>query len=244
MAPLVTFDGHIGAGGPEVGRRIARMFDLQYVDRLLLPESIRLMQVADHSQRPASNRFSDRFWGVVERAISGFALGNAAGDPYFGLPATLLLPLTWDESPTAPRAILDTSTSTARQRRHALTPEHIATSGRTVLVDRAGCVELKRAPTVVRVGLFASWEDRVKRVMAREGLVRIDDAERAILGREKAQAAYFDAIHGMSPEDPGLYDLHIDTSKLDLNIVALNVARAVRAMISSNQDPAVGRIAV
>ena len=34
---VITVDGQIGAGAPELGRRVARMFDFDYVDRLALP---------------------------------------------------------------------------------------------------------------------------------------------------------------------------------------------------------------
>ena len=87
---VITVDGQIGAGAPELGRRVARMFDFDYVDRLALPRAVL------KANEGAPVGFVDRFWTLVERAVSGFALGNAAGDPYFNVPQELLLPLTWD----------------------------------------------------------------------------------------------------------------------------------------------------
>ena len=37
---VITIDGHIGAGGPELGKRVARMFDFDYVDRIALPRTL------------------------------------------------------------------------------------------------------------------------------------------------------------------------------------------------------------
>ncbi|NQW20508.1 MAG: hypothetical protein HQ477_07270 [Chloroflexi bacterium] len=88
--PVITIDGQIGAGAPELGKRVARMFDIDYVDRIALPRSL------DNAKINAPANFTDRLWAIVERTVSGFALGNAAGDPYFNVPSALLLPLTWD----------------------------------------------------------------------------------------------------------------------------------------------------
>ena len=84
---VITVDGQIGAGAPELGRRVARMFDFDYVDRLALPRGAR------NASADSSSGLIDRFWTLFERAVSGFALGNAAGDPYFNVPQELLLPL-------------------------------------------------------------------------------------------------------------------------------------------------------
>ena len=37
---IITVDGQIGAGAPELGKRVARMFDYDYVDRLVLPRAV------------------------------------------------------------------------------------------------------------------------------------------------------------------------------------------------------------
>ncbi len=227
---LITFDGHIGAGAPEVGRRIARMFDLDYIDRLILPGSARVQQarVESHSR---NRRFSDRFWSTMERIVSGFALGNMAGDPYFATPDMFALPLTWDESPDAPKAPISDPKGSAGDLRERAPMEQIIENDRAVLVHRAGAVELKDAGAL-RVGLFANWGDRVKRVMEREGLVRTIDAERLITDRERAQHSYFKEIHGAAPTDSSLYDTCIDTSRVAVGVATLEVARLVRRRLA------------
>ena len=64
---VITVDGQIGAGAPELGRRVARMFDFDYVDRLALPRG------ALNASADSSSGLVDRFWTLVERAVSGFA---------------------------------------------------------------------------------------------------------------------------------------------------------------------------
>lgn len=228
---LVTLDGHIGAGAPEVGRRIARMFDFTYVDRLLLPGHVRAPSTATGADEPPP-RFSDRIWAAVERAINGFALGNAAGDPYFSMSEPDFFPLTWDVSPSGPRvkaAEIDAAdpAELAETRLRAL-----AEQGKAVLVHRAGCLEARDAPASLRIGLFAPWEDRVRRIMAREGINRLAVAERVIRERQEAQVDYFGRFHGAHPDDESLYDICIDTGSEHIDASARRVAREVRSMLS------------
>lgn len=228
---LVTLDGHIGAGAPEVGRRIARMFDFTYVDRLLLPGHVRSSSDATSADEPTT-RFSDRVWAAVERAINGFALGNAAGDPYFSMSEPDFFPLTWDVSPSGPRVKV-AEIGAADPAEHAETRlRALAEQGKAVLVHRAGCLEARDAPSSLRIGLFAPWEDRVKRIMAREGISRSAVAEHAIRERQEAQIDYFGRFHGAHPDDESLYDICIDTGSGHIDASARRVAREVRSMLS------------
>lgn len=219
---VITVDGQIGAGAPELGRRVARMFDFDYVDRLVLPRSVL------ETNEGTSVGLVDRFWTLVERAVSGFALGNAAGDPYFNVPQELLLPLTWDsEGPTTAHA----PESTESPESQVMSVESLFDLGKAVLVHRAGCLEAGDR-TALKVGLFASWDDRVERVMKREGLKSVADAERAIGRREKLQREYFGDVHGARPDDPDLYDITVDTSSENIPVASIKVARFARQTLA------------
>jgi cytidylate kinase len=213
---VITIDGHIGAGGPELGKRVARMFDFDYVDRIALPRTL-----TDAANEP-SGRMADRVWAIIERAVSGFALGNAAGDPYFNVPESLILPLTWDSE--GPSETLDRDAEVSGV-------DSLFNLGNTVLVHRAGCVEAGDR-TALKVGLFASWEDRVERIMKREGLKTISDAEYTIERREKLQREYFGDIHGAEPDDPNLYDIVVDTSSESIPVASIKVARFARQALA------------
>lgn len=213
---VITIDGHIGAGGPELGKRVARMFDFDYVDRIALPRSL----TEGKKQEPVG--MTDRFWAIVERAVSGFALGNAAGDPYFNVPEALLLPLTWDsDGPSEKHAATDEVTAV----------DSLFDLGNTVLVHRAGVVEAGER-TALKVGLFASWEDRVERIMKREGLKSSKDAENTIERREKLQREYFGDVHGADPDDRSLYDIVVDTSSENIPVASIKVARFARETLA------------
>lgn len=216
---VITVDGQIGAGAPELGRRVARMFDFDYVDRLALPRG------ALNASADSSSGLVDRFWTLVERAVSGFALGNAAGDPYFNVQQELLLPLTWDnDGPTTAHVKPESTESTM------MTVDNLFDTGKAVLVHRAGCLEAGDREAL-KVGVFASWEDRVRRVMKREGLQSASDAERAIGRREKLQLEYFGDVHGVRPDDTSLYDITVDTSSENIPVASIKVARFARQQL-------------
>ena len=218
---LVTIDGHIGAGGGDLGRRVAKMLGHTYVDRLVLPGHQGVQTPSDPVVvRP---RFSERVWSFVEKAVRGIALGNAAGDPYFATAELMAYPLTWDSSPGAPMA--DHAEDKAD---HPHSLETLVKRGRSVLVQRAGAVALRGHEQVLKIGVFAAWEDRVARMMHLQGLSNVSDAERVIRERERAQEEYFQSVHAAHPEDESLYDLCVNTSRDQISLAAVKISRAAQ----------------
>ena len=217
---LVTIDGHIGSGAFVVGKKIARMFGWRYFDRVRLPaiHASDAEASTDELLLARDGDFSDRLWFWIERAASYFAIGAAGDDPYLQGAADIHVPLTWDTNGPSANTSLD----------NAYDLSQLAKDGNAVIVHRAGAVELAEHDAVSRVGIFANWDDRVERVMSREGLTRISQAERIIAEREKAQREYFYKMHRADPEDHDLYDLVINTSDQHINIATLEVSRHVK----------------
>ncbi len=217
---LVTIDGHIGSGAFVVGKKIARMFGWRYFDRVRLPavHSRASDYSADELLLDDESEFSDRLWAWIERAASYFAIGAAGDDPYLQGAADIHAPLTWDTNGPSANTSLD----------NAYDLSELAKNGNAVIVHRAGAVELADDDTVSRVGIFANWDDRVERVMNREGLTQISQAERIISEREKVQREYFFKMHSADPEDHDLYDFVINTSDQNINIATLEVSRHVK----------------
>ncbi len=215
---LITIDGHIGSGAFDVGRKIARMFGWRYFDRVRL-RTVEGGTDAD-APNPAPNaEFSERLWTWVERAASYFAVGAAGDDPMLQGAADLHIPLTWDRNGPSAQSPIDNSYDLS----------DLAKGGNAVIVHRAGAVELADQDEVARVGIFANWDDRVTRVMRREGLTNVAEAERIILERQNAQREYFDKLHQADPEDPMIYDFVINTSDKNIDIVTIELSRYLKA---------------
>ena len=237
---VVTLDGQIGAGAPEVGRQVAKMLAYDFHDRLLLAGvagRVGATVEALEGKEQRMHKRSDRIWNFLERVMTGLAVSGAASEPFFCAPLPDLMPLTWDESTTGPKT-----------NPHEVRPKHlaealgdhiraVAASGNAVIVHRAGCVELRDKPATLRVGLFAPWDERVRRLMMREGMMHIEEAERALVERERSQVAYFKEFHSADPHDRSLYDLSIDTSAFNLDMAALNVTRRLRTLLPGSGTP-------
>ena len=217
---LVTIDGHIGSGAFDVGKRIALMFGWRYFDRVRLPAVIEQGNQNDlaTTAEMKNSEFSDRLWAWIERTASYFAIGAAGDDPYLQGAADIHEPLTWDSNGPSAHTSLD----------NAYDLDQLAKGGNAVIVHRAGAVELADNNMVSRVGIFANWDDRVRRVMTREGLNDLSLAERIISEREKTQREYFYKMHQADPEDLGLYDFVVNTSDKNINIVTLEVSRHLK----------------
>ena len=217
---LVTIDGHIGSGAFDVGKKIALMFGWRYFDRVRLPavDGRNDEYAVDAAGEFDYTDFSDRLWVWIERAASYFAIGAAGDDPLLQGAADIHVPLTWDTNGPSSNTSLD----------NAYDLSQLAKDGNAVIVHRAGAVELANDEGVSRVGIFANWDDRVTRVMSREGLTDVSQAERIISEREKAQRDYFYQMHRADPEDHDLYDFVINTSDNNINIATLEVSRHVK----------------
>ncbi len=225
---LITIDGHIGAGALDVGKRLARMFRMRCVDRLSLPASTSHDLSAAHYREAVESQWdkapvSDRVWSWIERASSYFAMGASGDEPMLQVAAGLNQPLTWDYE--GPRAQSDSNAS--------LSLTEIADYGNAVIVHRAGAVALADREDVTRVGIFASWDARVIRVMRREGIMDETRAESIIFARERAQKEYFERMHRADPEDAAIYDLVVNTSDQSINMTALEISRRLKQLENS-----------
>ena len=228
---VITIDGQIGAGAPEVGRKVADTLEIDYYDRLLLSGIARKVGAtvaAVEEKERRIHKWGDRLRIIADRAMNSLAMTAAAGDPYFGGIMIDAMPLTWDESTNGPKTAAHELSGKEVARATSEHIREIASLGDAVIVHRAGCVELLDQPDTLRVGLFASTRDRVWRVMTREGFLRPDDAEAAIRERERSQIAYFKNYHDAHPHDESIYDLSVTTSMSDMDLVAFKIVHAFR----------------
>lgn len=201
---IVAIDGQLSAGAPEIGRRVADYFGCDFYDRLL---------VVGASQRSGTSLRN--FLGLRRRRP--------------GLSARILRLLPIDPWKPALRQI-------ESQKLHRALADYIhelAKAGDAVLVHRAACVELAGRPDLVRVGIFAPWQYRVRRLMRTDGFASFPEAEAELAERERRQLNYFMEHYGVHPHDRKLYDLELTNSLIGqeehvLEGLAFQVIRATK----------------
>jgi cytidylate kinase len=226
--PVVTMTGTIASGAREAGRRVANLLGIDLVDQQLLVHAARrcgvpVGVVAERDERYAS--FLQRVASVLNTLLERSAVTGA--DPMtggVGLEAILsqsYADMADDEREEAltDEAYINTMTAVIRE---------LAASGRIVVVGRGSQMILAEMPQALHVLCIAPAELRYQRLAERDGM-DLEDARRRGTESDRARTAFYKKFWKVDVEDPRLYDLTIDTSRLSYDAAAEAVAAAARA---------------
>jgi len=225
---VVTIDGQIGSGAPEIGALVAIRLETDYVDRLVMAEAAKRIgapvevveqKILESSSRMA--RLSRLFKTLLERS----AMSGTGGDPYFGAG--------WDNLMTRPYNEADESEITSAQelddQRFISTYKEVITDlakmGNVVIIGHGSCMLLKDHPQALHVGLVADIEYRIGRIMNREGLER-STAEKYTMAQEKGRVTYFKRFFKVNANDPTLYQVVLNMSAMKDNYAEELIAQA------------------
>ncbi|MBI4220527.1 MAG: cytidylate kinase-like family protein [Chloroflexi bacterium] len=208
---VVTIDGQIGAGASELGKRIADELGADYYDRLLLVG--------------ASRRLGARLQTLVERQRRppriADRLWRFVPVDHWKAPGTRI------DSRDVHRAISEYIGEAAR-------------SGNAVIIHRGACMELRGMRNLIKVGIFAPWDFRLRRFMARGRFATLHEAAEALADRERAQIAYFMQNYGVHPHDRAIYDIDLTNSDIGqqsviLDQMARRVVRSARELADAGR---------
>jgi cytidylate kinase len=194
-----------GAGGREIGQRVAERLGFRYVDEEIVARAaakggISPADVADVEQRKSA----------LIRLLR--ELGRGVATESYGFPG-----------PTGPA-----STAPAPDAIRSLIQDAIvetASSGRVVLVAHAAARALSEKTGVLRVLVSASPETRAHRVAEAEE-IELKDAKRAIADADAARADYIRRFYDVRSEQPTDYDLVVNTDTLSFERAVELVALA------------------
>ena len=104
----------------------------------------------------------------------------------------------------------------------------LAASGSIVLLGRGSQMILKDSGNALHVLCIAPQKLRAYRLAERDGM-GIDDAMKRTVESDRGRSAFYRKFWKVDVDDPKLYDLTIDTSRLSLESAAEVVATAARA---------------
>ena len=84
---VVTIEGRLGAGAPDLGRIVAKELGLDFIDRLLLADIAKRVgstmgALSDQERRVPT--LTNRFAQSIQRMLHRSAVAGMGGDPYFG----------------------------------------------------------------------------------------------------------------------------------------------------------------
>jgi cytidylate kinase len=186
-----------GAGGEEIGRRVAERLQMRYLD-----EEIVAHAAAAGGVSPEELGDAERRKGALERLFRQFAESALSPEGWAPMPP---------DQTQAHRALI----------REAI--DATGEEGNAVIVAHAASMTLGQRSNVLRVLVTASSETRVNRITDDRG----ERSARALIDKSDAgRAAYQKSFHGVSRELPTHYDLVVNTDRLTVEQASDVIAAA------------------
>ncbi len=223
----ITVSRQYGSGGDEIAIRVAEMLGYRYFDKELIAQAadevgLKLSEVVDFSEdNYQAQGFMERLLGTSRKVAPQGQEVGLRSDRY-------PMPKSAAELPQAV-AELDEA-SWIHLVRESIRAAHA--QGNIVIVGRGGQAILREEPGVLHVRIQAGLEIRARRIFER-GNFSWGGARELALKRDQASAEYLERFYNIDWADSYLYDLVINTSKLDPEAAAHIVVKAVEGMPQS-----------
>ncbi len=229
--PVVTMSGTIASGAREIGRAAASLLGTDYIDQQLLVDAARRLGVpvdvvADRDERCSSlgERLANILRGFLERSA-------AAGDPLTGASGLeVLLGRSYAEM-ALEREEPQVSDSLYMKTMTAIICD-LGERGDVVVLGRGSHMILRDLPGALHVLTLAPVELRIERLAKREG-ISLEEAERRVKDSDRARPDFYRKFWKVDVNDPALYDIVLETSRLSYEAGAELVAAAARIRAGS-----------
>jgi len=224
--PVITMSGNIASGALAVGQAVAQELGIDFVDQQLMVEAaqrcgVPVGTVAEHDERRGS--FRERLSSLLRTVLERSAASGA--DPLTGatgLEAVLsrtYADMAAEEPQISDSLYLETMTGIIRE---------LAARGDVVILGRGSQMILADMPRVLHVLCVAPRRVRAHRLAERDE-IGMEEATRQTVESDRAQCAFYKKFWRVELEDPKLYDLSIDTSRLSYEIATDLVVGAAKA---------------
>jgi len=226
--PVVTMSGTLASGARELGQAAAQLLGIDYVDQQLLVEAaqrcgVPVNTMAERDERCAG--FGERLAAMLRNFLERSAA--TGGDPLTGSGGLeVLLSRSYAEM-AAEREEPELSDAVYMKTMTTIIRE-LGERGNIVILGRGSQMILREMPAALHVLAVAPQELRVQRLAQREG-ISPEDAARRIHDSDRARAAFHRKFWKVDVNDPTLYDLTLDTSRLPDDVSAELIAVAARA---------------
>jgi cytidylate kinase len=202
---LVALSASYGAGGSRVGPEVAKRLGVPFLDRVI-PMAVAQRMDVPFDEAVAHDERMSSSW--LERMLSSF--------------------VALDTSTPTPVVAEAFSADEFRRTTEAVIVEQAQTGG-GVILGRGAAVLLRDDRRVLRVRLDGPPEFRVRQAMALQGLDE-ETARQGLPKLDRTHAAYLRHFYNADINDPGLYNLMIDSTSIPLGVCAELIVRAAESM--------------
>ena len=202
MNHVITIGRELGSGGRTVGKEVARLLNIPYYDRELIDEAAK-----------ESGLSSDFIESNEQEITSSFLYNLAMGNSYtygmLGLGGTNSMPLAMQVFLAQQKVI----------QRYAASP--------CVIVGRCADFILRDKPNVLKVFIYASLENRIKRAVEEYGCSQ-KKALDVITKSDKGRARHYATFTDWDWSDRRNYDMLLNAGSLGIDAAAQMICRAVQ----------------
>ena len=185
----ITISRQFGAGGRTLGERLCERFGFHLVDEFVIDELARKAKVKGDWLTAMEKEASSTLLSLLSSIVSSGLIYR---------------------TPTAPGEDFERKKYKDFLRRVMTT---MANEGGYVLLGRGAQIVLQDHPKVLRILLVAEYEDRVKFMVQRYHLSG-EEAKKIIKEKETQRAAVATNIFGTDIDDPKLYHLALNMSRM------------------------------
>ena len=197
---VITISRQVGSWGKEVALKVSETLGYAFFDKSLLVSEAKSLGIPEEDIADCSEDFYK-----VKSLVDRISLRKRPVATFLSLKDNALIRKTLNEEECL--SVIQTVISS------------LASRGKMVIVGRGGQAILKNKVGVFHVRIVAPLEVRVERIMKSGGFSR-EDALRFIEDNDKAMAEYLQRFYNLNCEDPAIYDMVLNTGKMDLGIAA------------------------
>ena len=230
---VVTLGGLWGGGSRILGPQISDLLGYEYVDRQILNKvandlgtSVDIIET--HEQRPKT--FKEKLQDLIVHALEQSAISPIGNEPYLGSSMAPLLTDDYEHILSGSQHLDNITSKKAYFIAISSAIYELADNGNVVINGRGSHLILESDAQVLRVGIYAEVNDRLKTIQKLEN-VSESEALQMIEARDAARLSYFNEIFDVNePDAPEHYDLMLNMSEINFDFAAEIVLKSVEAL--------------
>ena len=222
---VITLSRQFGSGGDEIVEKLCQITGYSLLDKRILEKAAVEAGISDQE--------------IVDYSEANYKVKNLL-ERLFGINRPVARVSVWSEDTDGLRS----QSQLVLSEEHALVlvrkaVEMAYQAGNIIVVGRGGQAILKNRPGALHVRVISGFEDRIIRTRRDPRLANVQfsdsvEARRAaqdlMLKHDEASAEYLQRFHNINWDDPYLYHLIVNTSKVSIENAARAIAELARQL--------------
>ena len=227
--PVITVEGYLGSGYQNIGRKVARKLNIDFVDRILLSQVAELTKskfsdVLELEKPPETvmQKLTKKILTMLERS----ALTGGGSDPFFGHGVENLLSQPYKDFPHTEtmNENIDFNKSITK------VVNTLAKQGSVLILGRGASGILKNNKNTLKVGIFCELDIRIKKY-AKKNKISLEESRIKIDSYDSAKRNYYLNVFQREPLDPSMFSLMFNTETLSDSEIIEDICAAAKKYV-------------